>query len=132
MLVSSPTRNRRRSAFTLLEVLVVVAILIVLASVATISVFKFYEDSKKDKAALDMQALETAYTSAVLKSGDEIGPQNFQIQMLVPYMTQGSTSVIDPWGNPYQFRFQPGETGEDRIQFFTQPPSGEMIVWPRR
>ena len=50
MLVRPNTASRvaARSAFTLLEVLIVVAILVVLASVSSIYVFKFLHDAKVD------------------------------------------------------------------------------------
>lgn len=130
MLVT-PTRNsaRRRSAFTLLEVLVVVAILVVLASVASIAVFRYLDDAKKDKAMLDMQALETVYKSYVIKN--DVPPDAVTIQDLAPLMTQGGGAMVDPWGNPYQIRFVQGPT-EVRAQFFTVSPDGQEITWPRR
>lgn len=118
----------RRDAFTLLEVLVVVAILVVLASVASIQVFKYLEDSKKDKALMDMQALEQAYNTYRLKNDDQ-HPQS--LQELTPYMTQGESSFVDPWNNQYQFReIQFGEG--TRVQFFTMAKDGQELVWPRR
>ena len=131
-MLASPVRRttgRRRGAFTLLEVLVVVAILVVLASVASIYVFKYLDDAKKDKARLDMQALTTAYNTYMLKS-DGVPPQS--IQDLAPYMTEGTNSLIDPWGNPYQFRPMASEQS-DRVQFFTvSPKDGQEIVWPQK
>ena len=126
------TRNpafRRRTAFTLLEVLVVVAILVILASVASIYVFKYLEESKHDKALMDMQALNTAYQGYVLKNGG-LPPES--IQQLAPYMTQGTNALIDPWGNPYQIRPMIGAEQEERVQFFTQAPDGRELAWPRQ
>ena len=40
---------RRRSAFTLLEVLVVVAIILVLASIATVAVFQILKENKESR-----------------------------------------------------------------------------------
>ena len=51
---------RRRGAFTLLEVLVVVAILVVLASVAGVYAFKYLEDSKIEAARSQMTIFENA------------------------------------------------------------------------
>lgn len=124
----SPNAARSRSAFTLLEVLVVVAILIVLASVAGIYVFGYLEDAKKDKATLDMQALTTAYESYMLKNGNN-PPEG--LQALIPLMKQGEAALIDPWGNPYQYREVTTETGQFRVQFFTFA-EGQEIAWPRQ
>lgn len=51
----------RRAGFTLLEVLVVVAILVILAGVASISVFRYLEDAKVGRAKNDMLAIKKAY-----------------------------------------------------------------------
>ena len=51
---------RRRSAFTLLEVLVVVAIILVLASVATVAVLQIQSDNKADTAKMNAINLEKA------------------------------------------------------------------------
>lgn len=135
-MIASQSRSRRiyRPGFTLLEVLVVVAILVILASVAGIAVFSFLDDAKINKATLDMQALETAYRAISLQNAGEINSSNFDLSMLVPKITQGQAGLIDPWNNQYQFRFvQSGDTGEERIQFYTyNPKTNEEIVWPRR
>jgi type II secretory pathway pseudopilin PulG len=109
-----------------------VAILIVLASVATFAVLPALEGAKNDKATLDMQVLEKAYKTVALRSGGEVDSSTFNMQMLVPQLEQGSAALLDPWSKPYQFQFIPSETGEERIQFFTVSPKGEQIVWPRR
>ncbi len=118
----------RRSAFTLLEVLVVVAILVVLAGVSSIAVFKYLDDAKKDRATLDMKTLEGVYKTYATKNGG-IPPQS--VAELVPYIEQGSTALNDPWGGQYQFRVVQGESTE-RVQFFTIAPDGSEIVWPKQ
>lgn len=131
---SRPT-HAARGGFTLLEVLVVVAILVILASVASVAVFSFMDDAKINRATLDMQTLETAYKAMAISNPDQMGPGNFvDISVLAPKITQGSAGLIDPWNNPYQFRFVPsGETGEERIQFFTyDKKTGNEINWPKR
>ena len=50
----------RRAAFTLLEVLIVVAILVILASAASISLFRYLEDAKVGRAKTDMRVIEQA------------------------------------------------------------------------
>ncbi|MGL6097805.1 MAG: prepilin-type N-terminal cleavage/methylation domain-containing protein [Fimbriiglobus sp.] len=119
---------RRRSAFTLLEVLVVVAILVVLAGVSSIFVFKYLEDAKKDRATLDMKTLESVYESFTAKNGGT-APQS--VSELVPYIKQGSSALTDPWGGQYQFRAINTEVGE-RVQFFTVAPDGQEIAWPKQ
>jgi general secretion pathway protein G len=94
-------RGRRRSAFTLLEVLVVVAILVVLAGVASIYVFKYLEDSKADKARLDTVTIQKAVTTFILKNDDV--PQN--INDVAQYLDGGAAMLLDPWGKQYQIEY---------------------------
>src|SRR3954453_22212587 len=62
-------RAARRAAFTLLEVLIVVAIIVVLAGVSSIYVFRYLEDAKEGRAKADVKTLEKAATSYELKIG---------------------------------------------------------------
>lgn len=120
--------GRTRSAFTLLEVLVVVAILVVLAGVSSMYVFKYLEDAKKDKAVLDMKTLESVFKNYSVKNGGQ-GPS--AITDLVPYLEQGQNGLVNPWGRPYQYRVIQAEVGE-RVQFYTIADDGQELVWPRQ
>ncbi len=129
MIVTAANRRlatRSRSAFTLLEVLVVVAILVVLASVSSIYVFRYLEDAKKDKAIIDMQVLEKTYKAAIMKNGGE----EVTLQQMIPLLEQGSNALNDPWGGTYQMRMIQSEVGP-RPQFYTVH-QGEEIFWPRQ
>src|SRR5438045_2021213 len=91
----------RRSAFTLLEVLVVVAIILVLASVATVAVLQIQKENKGDMARLNAITLEKAVKMYMVKNPDAGVPQN--LQDVVRYVENADQSkLIDPWGNPYQ------------------------------
>lgn len=128
--VTRPLAARSRAAFTLLEVLVVVAILVILAGVAGIYVFKYLDDAKKGRATMDMQALEMAYDTVTAKNGSP--PES--MAELTPYLKQGQAALLDPWGNQYQYRNIQSDVGP-RVQFFTrsgQGSDGEEIVWPKR
>ncbi len=134
MIVKQARQSRvLRPGFTLLEVLVVVAILVILASVAGIAVFSFLDDAKVNKAKLDMTALEKTYKAMAIQFPDEVNPNTFNVGMLASKMEQGQNALLDPWGRQYQHRFvQSSDTGEMRIQFFTiNDKTGEEIFWPR-
>ena len=62
MILQPRTRSvPRRSAFTLLEVLVVVAIILVLASVATVAVLNMLKENKTDAAKINAISLEKSH-----------------------------------------------------------------------
>jgi general secretion pathway protein G len=95
-------RTRRRSAFTLMEVLVVVAILVVLAGIG-IGVF-FYLDTAKDKIALtQIKNIEIALESYKLMNNGQY-PENLET-LLEPHGDKpaplSADQIMDPWQRPY-------------------------------
>src|SRR5437763_8928352 len=107
-------RVSRRHAFTLMEVLVVVAILLVLASAASIAVFKYLEDSKKDRAALDIQTLSTAAKTYMLRNG---GQPPEALENILQYVENGSqSSLTDPWNQRYQMAIQQDQSGGQLVE----------------
>ena len=97
-------RNRsRRHAFTLMEVLVVVAILVVLAGIG-VMVFRYLDESKEKIAMVGTKNLETAVTAYKLKHGNY--PESLQ-ELAVPseglpaYIDAGK--LMDPWNRPYAY-----------------------------
>jgi len=110
--------QRHRDGFTLLEVLVVVAILVVLASVGSIYLLRYLDDAKKDKAKLQAKSIQTAAKAYYLKY--DTVPET--VQALVnpgagekPFLEGGNQAITTPWGNP--FGISEGQ----------RPDSGEMI-----
>jgi general secretion pathway protein G len=118
---------RRRSAFTLLEVLVVVAIILVLASVATVAVLQIREDNKNDTAKMNAVNLEKTVKLYILKHPDEPQPQNLQ-EVLKYVDGNDPAKLIDPWGQQYQIGYQDNGTGVQNPYVFTHnPQTGEEI-----
>lgn len=116
----SMPRPRPSPGFTLLEILVVLVILGMLASLVGPQVFKQLGGSKTKAAQLQIQELSAALDLYRLEVGrypttqqglDALitQPRNVD-QWNGPYLKK---SVIrkDPWGNDYQYRY-PGQHGE--------------------
>jgi general secretion pathway protein G len=114
---SSP--HRRRSAFTLIEVLVVVVIIAVLASIVAPNVFRHVDTAKSVTAKAQISMLGSALDAYRLDNGryptteqglgalwqqptTEPRPSNWR----GPYLRQPVPA--DPWGASYVYRF-PGE-----------------------
>lgn len=116
------TRRRRQSGFTLIEVMVVVAILAILAAVIVPRVMDEPAKARTAKVKQDLRAIESALDLYKLdnyrypttdqglealvnppSSGPE--PKNYKDGGYLRKLPE------DPWGNPYQY-LHPGEHGE--------------------
>jgi general secretion pathway protein G len=116
---------RRRSAFTLLEVLVVVAIILVLASVATVAVLQIQRESKADIAKINANNLAGILRTYMLKN-DGNPPNN--IQDLLRYVEGGDPARLnDPWGQPYQIGQQDLNGVVSYYIYTINPDTGEEI-----
>jgi general secretion pathway protein G len=108
------------AGFTLLELMVVLTILALLASIAAPRVTKYLRRAKVETAKIQVDALAAAITSFHLDTGRF--PNNDEgLHVLLeapsdrtnwdgPYI-QKADSLIDPWGYPYQYK-TPGRAAE--------------------
>lgn len=109
-----------QSGFTLLELLVVLAILGLLAAIVGPQVIKYLGSSKTQTASVQVKNVGAALELFRLDAGRYPTPQE-GLDALVkppasvpvwngPYLPQAS-ALIDPWANRYLFK-SPGEHGE--------------------
>ena len=117
---------RRRNAFTLLEVLVVVAIILVLASTATVAILQVMKENKPDQALINAKSLEKALKTYMIKN-DGNPPQN--VQDILRYIDSGNQDhLLDPWGQQYQIGSADNGTGTVSYYIFTtNPETGDII-----
>src|SRR4051812_17072355 len=105
MIVRQGSRAVVRVGFTLMEVLVVVAILVVLAGTGGVVYIRYLEDAKKDQARIQLQAPTTAVETYQVKNGDYPA----SLAALTQPQPDGSkpylepSALVDPWGRPYQY-----------------------------
>lgn len=138
MIVRTTSRQslRTREAFTLLEVLVVVAILVILASVAGISVFRYMEDAKADATVLKMQALERACKNYAAKND---GTYPTDLSLLIsppdgadPFIEGGQSAIMSTWNTPIVMSLQQDPGGSMTPVFQSQSSDGRRTaVWPK-
>ncbi|OWK45664.1 prepilin-type N-terminal cleavage/methylation domain-containing protein [Fimbriiglobus ruber] len=126
---------RTRSAFTLLEVLVVVAILVILASVSTFATVSYLERAKRSEANLKMQKVETAAKAFYTQySYWPSSPQDL-VQMgpdgTAPFLEGGASAISDPWGAPFTLAEEQDSTGSIRVRIYSSG-SGNQMAWPLR
>lgn len=127
-----------RQGFTLLEVLVVVAILVILASVATFAVVSHLSGAREDEAALKAQNIQKAAMAYTAKAGQF--PESLEVLIMrdpnsgtLPMLEGGLSAITDPWNNVYQFEVITDDSGTPRfvVYTFTPPPDNKRISWPR-
>ncbi|MCG3722667.1 type II secretion system protein GspG [Vibrio cincinnatiensis] len=125
-------RANRQSGFTLLEVMVVVVILGILASVVVPNLLGNKDKADQQKAITDIVALENALDmyrldnsvypttdqglEALVSKPSNPEPRNYRADGYIRRLPK------DPWGNDYQY-LSPGEHG--RVDVFTLGADGQ-------
>jgi general secretion pathway protein G len=131
----APSRDRfefpRVGGFTLLELMVVLLILALLASIAAPQVIKHLSKAKSETAKIQVEALTAAVNYFQLDLGRYPSDQE-GLKALIerpasdakwdgPYVER-KDSLIDPWGRPYLYR-HPGAHRE--VEIYTLGSDGK-------
>jgi general secretion pathway protein G len=111
--------HRTKRGFTLLELMVVLVVLGLLASIAAPQVMKHLGKAKHQTARIQVEALSASLDYFFIDMG-RYPTQEEGLKALVepvpggkwdgPYLKKRE-SLIDPWGVPYQYRI-PGKAGK--------------------
>ena len=131
-------RERRapaRGGFTLMELLVVVAIIVVLAGAAVPMFMKYLEDAKLDTAF--QGAVKIAQAAEAYRLSHEGNPPE-SLQVLAQPDDNGHAifelrDLKDPWGNDYHYVAQGTHGTTGKVEVWSGGPHGnaEIGSWMR-
>lgn len=126
-------RYTKSSGFSLLEVMVVLVIIGIIASMIVPNLMGSQDTAREQKAVIDIGSLETAlgmyrsqnYNYPTTEQGLEALVEQTEIEPIPRRFPEGGyikRLPQDPWGNDYQL-LNPGEHG--KMDIFSMGPDGE-------
>jgi general secretion pathway protein G len=109
--------RRQRKGFTLLEVMLVMAILVIIMGLASFSYFTFLRNAQADSVKTDCNTLARSCEAYLLDVGtlptqlsDLIQPpqgSDLGAKWRGPYFRAGANGIKnDPWGQPFSYQAQ--------------------------
>jgi general secretion pathway protein G len=127
------TRQVTRRGFTLMEILVVVAIIVVLAGVGIVYLLPKVDEAREGVAKGQIKAISNACEMYKLSNGD----WPVTIEALTEMQPNGAPpllkadAIVDPWGNPYGYDPSGQNNGGMLPDISVQCPSGKILGnWP--
>ena len=107
MLLHQNSELRRRAAFTLMEMLIVVAIIVALAGIGGYFLMGALITAKKDVALIQTKNLGTACDTYQIRHNG-LFPESLELLLQRdeagnPPILESVDALIDPWGQRYQY-----------------------------
>jgi len=127
-------KRRRRAGFTLMEILLVLAILVVLGSLVTFGYVTIQRNAMMDSAKTQIRMFEQAVDMYRLDVGKyPSGDQGLQALRLQPPDAPANKwrgpyiqveIPADPWGNPYQYQEITDSLNQPSFEVISNGPDG--------
>jgi general secretion pathway protein G len=127
------TNSVVRGAFTLMEMLVVVAILVVLAGIGGYYYMGSLDKAKENAAKLQIDVLTKACQAYEVENGER--PASL-VALTQPYGNNAPklddpSKLMDPWNKQYQYNAQGSNNQGMKPDIWTVSPKGAQIGnWP--
>ena len=113
------TQPRMKPGFTLIEIMVVVAIIGILASLAGVRYLSYVEKAKTARVIAELRGIATSLTARSIEG------------FLPESLAEIDVHTVDPWGNPYQYLLIKGQlpsgisdASDNALPHVGAPPSG--------
>jgi general secretion pathway protein G len=129
---------RRDRGFTLVEILIVLAILGLLVGIAVPQLFKYFSRAKEDAAQIQIETIASGLDLFLIDVGryptEEEGLKGLTEappaadHWAGPYVRQARI-LTDPWGRPYVYR-SPGRERGAAYDLYTLGPNGDATGPP--
>lgn len=117
------THSSGQAGFTLVEILLVVVIIGMLATIAAINVPKFLGQGREGKVKADLNSIAAAVEAYNMVEGKYPGSLQELTSGNDPYL---KTLPKDPWGNEYQYSSPSSHPGH-RFDIFSNGENGNQI-----
>jgi general secretion pathway protein G len=119
-----------RRGFTLMEILVVVAIIVMLAGLSGYYVMQRYEDAKLSDARIKVKMIGDMVQQYRLQNGDQYPPSLEALTQPGPLGSQPYSDMqglMDPWGKPFQYDPAGQHNNGLKPDVWTTTPNGGTI-----
>jgi general secretion pathway protein G len=123
--MSLPEKNKNRKGFTLIELMIVIVIIGILATLLIPRIMERPEEARRVKAKMDIKAIESALKLYKIDTGVYPSTEQGLMALIrkpetapVPLRWReggyldSSTVPVDPWNNPYYYT-SPSQDGKD-------------------
>lgn len=120
-------RTRKRSGFTLMEIMIIVAIIGVLAALAMPGFIKVRKQSQARRILNDARMIDTAIDAWAMEKGRADGDE-IDMTEVVTYAKGGTLPSVDLLGNPFLI----GTVGTNQVRISDTTKSaltGVVIDW---
>jgi general secretion pathway protein G len=129
MRIQHQERRQARRAFTLMEMLVVVAIIVMLAGIGGYYFVQAQEDAKKGTAKAQTKVLTQACEAYRINHGawpPSLAALLQQDEEGGPYL-KSADAIIDPWKQPYSYNAQGPNNSGRQPDIWANSPQGQQI-----